>query len=88
MKKYLLITTLGMLLSAQCQAQDWRVATTTADLFLWRPVTLAGTVAGGALWLVSLPFTLPSKSHGKALDVMVKTPYQWTFERPLVDITE
>ncbi len=61
---------------------------TTADLFVWRPVTLAVTITGGALWLVSLPVTLPSKSHGRALDVMVKTPYEWTFVRPLVDVPE
>jgi hypothetical protein len=57
----------------------------TTDLFVFRPVTLASMVAGSALWVASLPFTLPTKSQGKALDVMVKTPYQWTFERPLAE---
>lgn len=85
MKKYVFIAMLGMLISAPCRAEEWRGVVAGADLFLWRPVTLAGTIAGSALWLVALPFTAPSKSQGEAFDIMVKKPYQMTFERPLAD---
>jgi hypothetical protein len=86
MKKFVFIALLGMLFSTSCLAeQEGRGLIATTDLFVFRPVTLASTIAGGALWLVGLPFTLPTKSQGKAFNVMVKTPYQWTFERPLAE---
>ena len=88
MKKYLLIATLGILFSTQCPAQDWQPVVTTTDLFVWRPLSFAGGVAGSALWVASLPFTLPSKSHGKVFNVMVKRPFQYTFERPVADISQ
>ena len=88
MKKYVLIAVLGLLLPAQSQANEWRGVVTGADLFFWRPLSFVGTVAGGALWVASLPVTLPSKTHTEVLDVMVKKPFQWTFERPLADIEE
>ena len=85
MKAFLLIALLVTSFSVTCPAQEGRGLVATTDLFLFRPVSLVGTIAGSALWVASLPFTLPSKSQGKALDVMVKTPYQWTFERPLAE---
>jgi hypothetical protein len=88
MKKYISIAVFAFLSSAQSQAQEWRGVATMADLFLWRPVSFAGTIVGGALWIVSLPVTLPSKTHADTLDMMVKKPYQWTFERPLPDVSD
>ena len=88
MNKYVLIACLVLLFGVPCQAREWRAVVTTADLFLWRPLSFAGTIAGGALWLVSLPVTIPSKSECQVRDTLVRTPYQWTFERPLADIED
>ena len=89
MKKYLLIAMLGVLFATQCPAnEEWQPVVTTTDLFVWRPLSFVGGVAGSALWVASLPFTLPSKSHGKVFNVMVKRPFQHTFERPVASVSE
>jgi hypothetical protein len=56
-----------------------------ADLFLVRPLSLAGTVLGTAVFLVALPFTLPSGSVEKTADAFVAHPFEYTFNRPLGD---
>ena len=64
------------------------MAATSTDLFIARPFTFLATIAGGALWVVTLPVTAPTKTHRDALDVMVKTPYRLTFDRALGDFSE
>ena len=92
MKKFLLIALLAILpASTTCfGAEEWsnRVAATSIDLFIARPFTLAATIAGAALWFVTLPVTAATKTHKDALDVMVTTPAQLTFQRELGDFTE
>ncbi|HEY0550021.1 MAG TPA: hypothetical protein VGF13_10505 [Verrucomicrobiae bacterium] len=87
MKKYLSIVVLATLLTgSRCfGGDDWgpRVSATTVDLFIARPFTFAATIAGGALWFITLPITLPTKTHKEALEVMVKTPCELTFRRDL-----
>ena len=85
MKKYVLIAMLALFSSVQSQAEEWRGVAKLADLFFFRPISFAGTVTGSALWIASLPVTLPSKTQGEALDFMVKKPYQYTFDRPLAE---
>jgi len=54
-----------------------------ADAVLARPLSLIGTVLGAAAFVVSLPFTLPSKSADRAGDALVKRPFRDTFKRPI-----
>ena len=56
-----------------------------ADLLLVRPVGFVGTVIGAGLFVVSLPFTLPTGSAGDAAREMVGKPFEYTFNRPLGD---
>ncbi len=92
MKKYLLITLLAMFFAdTRCYGEEeWgsRVAATTVDLFIARPFTLVATIAGAALWVVTLPITAPTKTHRDALDVMVTTPCRLTFQRELGDFSD
>ena len=92
MKKYLLIAGLALCLTGtRCfgtEEWSWRVARTSVDLFIARPFTFAATAIGGVLWVVTLPVTAPTKTHEDALDVMVKTPARYTFQRELGDFTE
>jgi hypothetical protein len=53
-----------------------------ADLVV-RPMTLAVTAVGAALWLVALPMTLIAGNAGEAGEVLVLTPGRYTFYRPL-----
>ena len=56
-----------------------------ADLVLVRPLSLVGTVLGTAVFLVALPFTLPSGSVEKTANALVADPFEYTFNRPLGD---
>ena len=56
------------------------------DTLLVRPVCLAGTIVGSALFLVSLPIALTSKSVHRSANALVVTPAHATFRRPLGDI--
>jgi hypothetical protein len=53
------------------------------DLVISRPLGLAVTVFGGAVFLVALPFALTSGSVNDTADVLVGEPFRFTFKRPL-----
>jgi len=56
-----------------------------ADLIFVRPVALVGTVFGAAIFVLSLPFTLPTRSADEAASALVASPFEYTFNRPLGD---
>jgi len=53
------------------------------DLLFGRPVGLLALGVGGVTFAVTIPVTLPFGWMGKALDVLVKKPYRFTFQRGL-----
>jgi hypothetical protein len=55
------------------------------DAVLGRPVGLAATVVGSALFVVSLPFSATSGSIKPTADSLVGKPARFTFTRPLGD---
>lgn len=57
------------------------------DTVFLRPVSLVGAAVGMAAWVVSLPFSLPSGSSGEAWGALVETPLNYTFSRPLGDVS-
>jgi hypothetical protein len=56
-----------------------------ADLVFVRPLGLVGTVIGTAVFLVALPFTVPSRSVEKTANAFVANPFEYTFNRRLGD---
>ncbi len=54
-----------------------------ADALVLRPLGFCGTVLGAAAFVISLPVTLPTRRTDEASRILVVTPYQYTFERPL-----
>jgi|APFre7841882654_1041346.scaffolds.fasta_scaffold15004_4 hypothetical protein len=56
---------------------------TTVDILLVRPVSLAATVVGMAVFIVSLPFSIPSQSVGSTAKTLVAEPFNYTFTRPI-----
>jgi hypothetical protein len=58
------------------------------DLVVARPLGLVATVAGSAVFVVSLPFALTSGSVNKTANTLVGAPFRFTFERPLGDFKE
>jgi uncharacterized protein YbjT (DUF2867 family) len=55
----------------------------TVDILLVRPVSFAATVVGTAVFIVSLPFSIPSKSVGATAKTLVAEPFNYTFTRPV-----
>jgi len=53
------------------------------DALVARPLGLCATVIGGALFVVSLPFSLLGGNSGEAFDYLLADPFQFTFNRPL-----
>ena len=56
-----------------------------ADVLIARPVGLVSIVFGTAMYIVSLPFSIPSGSVEKAGKLLVADPFKYTFYRPLGD---
>ena len=54
-----------------------------ADVFIARPLGIMATLAGSALYVVSLPFTVPARGTEQAKRVLVAYPFHYTFSRPL-----
>jgi len=74
------------LAAAQGNDQAPRADAMIFDALLLRPLGLVSTVFGGAVFIVSLPFTVGSGSTGAAVDKLVGAPLQYTFTRPLGQI--
>ncbi len=53
------------------------------DAALIRPLGLVTLVTGAAVWFVSLPFTLTSRSVDKSTDALLVKPFRHTFKRPV-----
>ena len=56
-----------------------------ADALVVRPLGLCATVIGGALFVVSLPFSLLGRNTGEAFNYLLADPFTFTFSRPLGD---
>ncbi|NTV96848.1 MAG: hypothetical protein HGA75_15780 [Thiobacillus sp.] len=56
------------------------------DLVVLRPLGFATTVVGGALFVLGLPFTLPSGTVAESACELVQRPAAYTFARPLGDL--
>jgi hypothetical protein len=57
-----------------------------ADVLVVRPVCLASTIAGSALFVVALPVAAVSKSIKPVANAMVIGPAKATFTRPIGDM--
>ncbi len=58
------------------------------DVLVIRPVALVGTVLGTALFVVALPFSIPSGSVKMTAKKLIVEPFKFTFTRPLGEFDE
>lgn len=58
------------------------------DAVLVRPACFVATIVGSALFVISLPFAIPSKSVHRAAHALVVKPADATFKRPLGDFED
>jgi len=56
------------------------------DAVVLRPIGLVTTVAGMAVYTVSLPFSLLGGNEPAAREHLVKDPARYTFKRPLGEL--
>jgi hypothetical protein len=75
----------GLATAQETYPRDTDSGAMAADLIFVRPFSLVGTVVGAAIFVVALPFTLPSQSTGEAGRALVTKPLEYTFNRPLGD---
>lgn len=55
------------------------------DALIIRPVSLVSTVAGTAIYTISLPFSLLGGNERQAREKLIYEPARYTFKRPLGD---
>ncbi|MGQ9646661.1 MAG: hypothetical protein ACUVWO_09005 [Thermodesulfobacteriota bacterium] len=55
------------------------------DLFIARPLGIIAAAGGTCLFIVSLPFTLPTKSTGDAFNMFVVEPWKFSCVREFPD---
>jgi hypothetical protein len=58
------------------------------DLILMRPVGLAATIVGAAIFIVSIPFSALGGNSEAAAEKLINEPLFFTFQRPLGQLHE
>ena len=56
-----------------------------ADLFIARPLGIVAAAAGTGLFIISLPFTLPTRSVEQSFNMFVVDPWKFSFVREFPD---
>ena len=72
--------------SYMARTEDVSAETIIVDGLLLRPGGLVATVVGTAVFVVTLPFSIPTKSVDKAAQKLIVDPARYTFVRPLGQI--
>jgi hypothetical protein len=61
--------------------QGWSVV----DLIIARPIGVVAGIVGTAIFVVSLPFTVPTGGVKEAADIFIFKPFQFSFTREFPD---
>ncbi len=72
--------------SYMARTEDVSAEAMIADGLLLRPAGIAATVLGTVVFVVTLPFSIPTRSVGKAAQKLIVDPARYTFVRPLGQI--
>ena len=72
--------------SYMARTEDVSAEEIIVDGLLLRPGGLVATVVGTAVFVVTLPFSIPTKSVDKAAQKLIVDPAKYTFVRPLGQI--
>ncbi len=84
---FLIIGTLYSEGGAEQQREDPRLREefNMLDLFIARPAGVAAGIAGTGLFILSLPFTLPTGSVDSAAKTFIIEPFRFSFTRQYPD---
>ena len=72
--------------SYTARTEDVSAEAIIADGLLLRPAGIAATVLGTAVFVITLPFSIPTRSVDKAAQKLIVDPAKYTFVRPLGQI--
>ena len=72
--------------SYTARTEDVSAEAIIADGLLLRPAGIAATVLGTVVFVVTLPFSIPTRSVEKAAQKLIVDPARYTFVRPLGQI--
>jgi hypothetical protein len=72
--------------SYTAKTEDVSAEAIIADGLLLRPCGIVATVLGTVVFVVTLPFSIPTKSVDKAAQKLIVDPARYTFVRPLGQI--
>jgi hypothetical protein len=72
--------------SYMARTEDVSAEAIIVDGLLLRPSGIVATVFGTAVFVVTLPFSIPTKSVDKAAQKLIVDPAKYTFVRPLGQI--
>lgn len=86
-KKLIAFLVIFALITAAAPAMAGEIdeADIIADALVVRPVSFAAMLVGSVIFVVALPFSIPSGSVGTVGQELVVTPAKYTFVRPLGD---
>jgi len=62
-------------------AHEWNAL----DVLLARPIAVIAGIAGSAVFVASLPFTIPTGAVRDAADIFIVRPFQFSFVRQFPD---
>ncbi len=65
------------------RGDDVSAETILVDGLLLRPAGMLATLVGSAAFVITLPFSIPTRSVDKAAQKLVVDPARYTFVRPL-----
>ena len=93
MKKSLVMLLTLILVCATFSLEGWAQSRTSTtedelnllDLFIARPAGVGAGIVGTGIFIVTLPFTIPTKSVNKASKMFISDPFHFSFSRPFPD---
>ncbi len=56
------------------------------DVLFTRPLGIVATAVGAVVFVIGLPFTIPSKTVGLSADKLINDPARYTFIRPVGEL--
>ena len=62
-------------------SQGWSLL----DLLVARPLSVAAGIGGSAIFVATLPFTIPSRTTRDAAQMFIYEPFQFSFNREVPD---
>ena len=91
----LLISTMPISTSVEAEEieKNYSVAFVIPDILIYRPIGVAVTTVGAAIFAAISPFTAlaqispPHNAFEKTSNILIKVPVQYTFKRPVGDMS-